>query len=142
MSRNTGRGIPRRMLVILLGACVLVVVGVSRPTADSAQPSPNLAAEEKLAAQSAPAPNLTAERKLAATVSETRMVETVRRLVGFGPRMYGTPSNHETATWLAGAFREAGLEVTVRQDTPRDWYQPVSWEVQPSATGPAAQAWC
>jgi hypothetical protein len=75
-------------------------------------------------------PNLQAERKLAATVSETRMVETVRRLVGFGTRMYGTPSNHETAAWLATQFREAGLEVTVRQDAARDWYQPVSFAVR------------
>lgn len=82
-------------------------------------------------------PTLTAERALAATVSETRMVETVRRLVGFGTRMYGTPSNHEAAAWLAGAFREAGLQVVVRQDTPRAWYQPVSWEVRatPGAAG-------
>ena len=57
------------------------------------------------------------------------MVETVRTLVGFGTRMYGTPSNHAAAAWLAGAFTQAGLEVTVRKDTPRDWYQPVSWEV-------------
>jgi hypothetical protein len=63
------------------------------------------------------------------------MVDAVRRLVGFGPRMYGTPSNHEAAAWLATAFREAGLEVTVREDTPRAWYQPVSWEVR---TGGAA----
>ncbi len=79
---------------------------------------------------SQPGPNLAAERALSTRVSETRMVETVRRLVGFGPRMYGTPSNHEAAAWLAGAFREAGLEVTVRQDPPRPWYQPVSWEVR------------
>ena len=78
-------------------------------------------------------PNLQAERTLAATVSETRMVETVRRLVGFGPRMYGTPSNHQAAAWLAGAFREAGLEVTLREDTPRAWYQPIAWEVRATA---------
>ena len=75
-------------------------------------------------------PTLAAERALAATVSETRMVETVRRLVGFGTRMYGTPSNHEAAAWLASSFREAGLQVVVRQDTPRAWYLPVSWEVR------------
>jgi Peptidase family M28 len=72
---------------------------------------------------------LAAERRLAATVSETRMVETVRRLVGFGTRMYGTPSNHESAAWLAARFREAGLDVTIRKDPARDWYQPVTWEV-------------
>jgi len=75
-------------------------------------------------------PNLQTERAVAATVSETRMVDTVRRLVGFGPRMYGTPSNHQAAAWLIGAFREAGLEVTLREDTPRAWYEPIAWEVK------------
>jgi hypothetical protein len=85
----------------------------------------------ELAAQSpAPPPNPAAESRLAATVSETRMVESVRRLVGFGTRMYGTPSNHDSAAWLASQFQSAGLEVQVRQDTPRDWYQPVSWAVR------------
>jgi hypothetical protein len=88
----------------------------------------------------APAPDLKAERTLAATVSETRMVETVRTLVGFGTRMYGTPSNHEAAAWLAGAFKEAGLEVTVRKDPPRDWYLPVSWEVRTTGTSAGAAA--
>jgi len=74
-----------------------------------------------------------AERKLAATVSETRMVEVVRRLVGFGPRMYGTPSNRESAAWLAEAFREAGLEVAVRRDAARAWYQPMSWSIRTSS---------
>ena len=79
------------------------------------------------------------ERTLAATISETRMVETVRRLVGFGPRMYGTPSNYAAADWLAGAFREAGLEVNLRLDTPRDWYQPVSWQVRALGDSKAAE---
>ncbi len=76
-----------------------------------------------------------AERKLAAAVSEPRMVDTVRRLVAFGPRQYGTPSNHEAAAWLASAFREAGLEVTVREDSPRNWYEPVSWEIRAGDDG-------
>jgi hypothetical protein len=66
------------------------------------------------------------------------MVETVRRLVGFGPRMYGTPSNHEAAAWLASAFRESGLEVIMREDPPRNWYQPVSWEIRASGDTPGA----
>jgi hypothetical protein len=77
-----------------------------------------------------PAAALADERALAATISEARMVEAVRRLVTFGHRMYGTPSNHASAAWLAGAFREAGLQVQVREDTARDWYQPISWEVR------------
>ena len=85
----------------------------------------------------APGPDLKAERALAAAVSETRMVEAVRTLVGFGTRMYGTPSNHAAAGWLAEAFKQAGLEVTVRKDTPREWYQPVSWEVRTAGAGGA-----
>jgi hypothetical protein len=114
MSPKVMFGILRRMGAVLLTTCLLAGAGVSRTAVHGDQEGQSLAAE----------------RILAATISETRMVETVRRLVGFGPRMYGTPSNHEAAAWLAGAFREAGLEVTVRQDTPRDWYQPVSWQVR------------
>lgn len=85
-----------------------------------------------------PAPNPAAERKLAATVSEPRMVDTVRRLVGFGTRTYGTPSNHAAAAWLASQFREAGLDVQIREDTPRDWYLPVSWEIRAGAVAAGA----
>jgi hypothetical protein len=66
------------------------------------------------------------------------MVETVKRLVAFGPRQYGTPSNHEAAAWLASAFREAGLDVALREDPPRSWYQPVSWEIRAAAGSPGA----
>jgi hypothetical protein len=76
-----------------------------------------------------------AERALAAGIGEPRMVETVRRLVAFGPRQYGTPSNHEAAAWLASEFRAAGLEVAVREDPPRNWYQPASWELRAAAGG-------
>lgn len=117
---------PRRLVIYGLAAACLVTAGSSRPAARQASPAPDLAAE----------------RALASTISETRMVETVRRLVGFGTRMYGTPSNHEAAAWLAGAFRDAGLEVAVRKDPPRDWYQPVKWDVRvttPSAAGAAVE---
>jgi hypothetical protein len=120
MSRDRGGQPKPSNLFIILAVCLAAVAGAATLAARGGQPGPTL----------------TAERGLAATVSETHMVETVRRLVGFGTRMYGTPSNHQTAAWLAGAFREAGLEVTVRQDTPRAWYQPVSWDVR--ATGGAA----
>lgn len=100
-----------------------------------------LAAGAALVASTSRLPaDLSAERSIAAAVSEQRMVETVRTLVSFGPRMAGTPSNHEAAKWLAEAFREAGLEVTVRNDQPRDWYQPVSWEVRVPSGGNAGAA--
>jgi hypothetical protein len=114
----------RRTLSGIFAACVVMLTVVSQRATVGGQAGPNVAAEEKLAA----------------TVSETRMVETVRRLVSFGPRMYGTPSNYEAADWLAGSFREAGLEVTVRRDSPRDWYQPVSWDVRAAGEAPGRAA--
>jgi hypothetical protein len=81
---------------------------------------------------------LAAERTIAAHVSETRMAETVRRLVTFGTRQYGTPSNHEAAAWLASEFRQAGIEVAVREDPPRNWYQPALWEVRATVDGDGA----
>jgi len=114
MSRKYNDGRKRRMRYVLLVACLLASVIAYRPAVLGGQEGQNL----------------TAERALAATISETRMVETVRRLVGFGTRAYGSPSNHEAAAWLAATFRESGLEVTVRQGTPRAWYQPVSCEIR------------
>ena len=99
MFRKCSLGVP-----VFFAICLFTSIGVSRQAASGGQSDPGLVAE----------------RKLAATISESRMVETVRRLVGFGTRAYGSPSNHEAAAWLATAFREAGLEVTLRQDTPRD----------------------
>ena len=107
--------------------CGLIVVGLA--TAGVSRPAERQQGDA-----------LAAERKLAATISETRMVETVRRLVGFGQRMYGTPSNHQSAAWLAGAFRDAGLEVTIRKDTARDWYQPVKWAIQVKPADPGGRA--
>jgi hypothetical protein len=108
-----------------------VIAAVVAAFAASAIGAPRLASQVAPAPRAIPAPlDLAVERQLAITVSEPRMVDTVRRLVAFGPRMYGTPSNHEAAAWLAAAFREADLEVTIREDTPRAWYQPVSWEVR------------
>ncbi len=111
MSRS-GHRLARTALATIVAALGVAWTGSARPFAQAA------------------APDLKAERALAATVSETRMVETVRTLVGFGTRMYGTPSNHESAAWLAGAFKEAGLDVTVRKDTPRDWYLASAWDVR------------
>jgi hypothetical protein len=114
MSRKCSLGLKPLVWSVFLTACLFTSVGVSRPAVPGGQADPSL----------------TAERAVAANISEKRMLETVHRLVAFGPRMYGTPSNHEAAAWLSEAFRKAGLEVKVRQDTPRDWYQPMSWEVR------------
>jgi hypothetical protein len=129
MSRIDGRGVVRGLTGLLLAVSLSTIAAPARPAAQAAQPSQ--------AAQAGP-PDVATERKIAATVDETRMVETVRRLVGFGPRMYGTPSNYEAAAWLASAFRDAGLEVTVREDPPRNWYQPESWNVRTLPDAPGA----
>lgn len=118
MSRGCGFCLKSLMTLVCLSACV----SLSLMPAWGGQ-------EDK---------RLSGERALAATVSETRMVETVQRLVAFGPRSYGSPSNHEAAAWLAGAFKEAGLEVKTREDTPRDWYQPASWEIRVTGTAGGA----
>ena len=55
---------------------------------------------------------------------------TVRRLVAFGPRLTARPRTTRRPRGWPSAFREAGLEVTVREDSPRNWYQPVSWEIR------------
>lgn len=128
MSRNHGRALQRWLLSALLAGSVLTIVGVSRPAAQTAQPAQT--AKRAQAATRAADKALATERALAATISEKQMLETVRRLVGFGTRMYGTPSGHDSATWLAGEFKKADLDVTVRQDPPRAWYLPVSWEVR------------
>jgi hypothetical protein len=95
-------------------------------------------AQTPMPGQGAPAP--VAERKVASLVDERRMVDTVRRLVAFGPRQYGTPSNLEAAAWLASQFSQAGLEVNVREDPPRAWYEPAAWEVRAAADGQGAAA--
>jgi len=136
----------RTSLSLLLISTLFTVIAAARPSALTtpdglpAQPgSTPQAAQSTQAAQAAQTTrSLAAERALAATVSEQRMVETVRRLVGFGTRMYGTPSNHASAEWLAAEFKLAGLDVLIRQDTPRDWYQPVSWEIRATSDTPPA----
>ncbi|MCX6553243.1 MAG: M28 family peptidase [Acidobacteria bacterium] len=120
MPRSCSRRSVRRACVALLVACPLLIGSSARTAAQ----------DVKAAAPSTPRKAIAIEQALAAGIDETRMVKTVRRLVGFGPRMYGTPSNHEAAAWLAASFREAGLEVTVRKDSPRDWYQPIAWAVR------------
>lgn len=123
-----GSDMKPRSLFLLSAAILFIIVAAAMPSAQLASASKTTPAE----------PNLAAERAIAATVSEPRMVETVRRLVGLGTRTYGTPSNHESAAWLAAEFKQAGLDVAIRQDTPRDWYQPVWWEIR--ATGDALVA--
>ncbi|MEI6670284.1 MAG: M28 family peptidase [Acidobacteriota bacterium] len=119
----------RRHVFALFVAALVTVSGAARPHTQAA-PAVRVPQESGRGGPAAPPALIAAERAIAATVSEPRMVEAVRRLVAIGTRMYGTPSNHESAAWLAAQFGQAGLEVAIRQDTPRDWYQPVSWEVR------------
>jgi hypothetical protein len=131
---NDTMGMPIMRHVSRVAGAIAVVLACATGTASPAgQAAPAAAVGQ--AGQT-----LARERTLAARVSEAGMVETVRRLVAFGPRQYGTPSNHEAAAWLASEFRKAGLEVNVREDPPRNWYQPVSWEVRADVDGATPSA--
>jgi aminopeptidase YwaD len=126
--------IMRRVLGVLgaAAAALMCATGAMAPAGPAGQAAP-------VAAAGRAERTLAAERTVAERVSETRMVDAVRRLVAFGPRQYGTPSNYEAAAWLASEFRKAGLEVSVREDPPRNWYQPASWQVRAvvDGTGPS-----
>lgn len=84
---------------------------------------------------------LQAERELAWTISEPRMQATVRQLYLIGPRMGGTRSNRTSAAWLAGRFRAAGLEVTIREDSPVRFHEQDEWEVTVVGGETLAAAW-
>jgi aminopeptidase YwaD len=123
-----------RQLLGLACAFMAILTPIEGPAVLAAGARPAVQATPT-AGTAPPARDAAAEQKLAAAVDETRMTDTVRRLVAFGPRQYGTPSNHEAAAWLASEFRKAGLEAAVREDPPRSWYQPVSWEIRAGVAG-------
>lgn len=85
----------------------------------------SLHAQDALAA----APERAAELALIAGVDEERAQETVRALVGFGPRMGGTASGRRAAEWLRARFVESGLEARVVADE-EDWcHSESSWKL-------------
>jgi aminopeptidase YwaD len=79
-------------------------------------------------AQAAPAPKPD-EAAFAATVSEAELLRYVRELVAFGPRMGGTPSNEQSAAYLAAFFKKHGLEVATQEDPPALAHWESSWRV-------------
>lgn len=69
------------------------------------------------------------EEVYASAVSESDLRRYVRDLVGFGPRMGGTPSNDTSAAYLAAFFKKYGLEVSILEDPPALAHWEQSWRV-------------
>ncbi len=81
------------------------------------------------------------ERELAGMISEERMQETVRALCDFGPRMGGTSSGDAAASWLAGEFRQAGLEVEILEEAEASFHEEFGWEVSVAGGASLTMAW-
>ena len=75
-----------------------------------------------------------AEPALAQRVDEARLRADVRRLVEFGPRIGGSPSGDQSAEWIAGRFRELGLEVRVVEDPPHQAFWHRGWNLRVGRT--------
>jgi hypothetical protein len=118
---------------LLLIAILIVSVYGSTARGQSPARTSSLSAGQETALQ--------AERDLAWTISEPRMQATVRQLCLIGPRMGGTNSNHASASWLAGQFRTAGLEVAIREDSPVRFHEQDDWEVTVVGGETLATAW-
>ena len=58
----------------------------------------------------------TIERRFADGVSQERLLQTVRDLVGFGPRQGGTRSGDASVSYLVKQFRQAGLKTEILED--------------------------
>ena len=89
-------------------------------------------------AQDGPAPRdprLAAEQEIAAAVSLERARDTVRTLVGFGPRMGGTESGARANAWRKEQFEALGL--TVRTSTASEtWvHEERDWRLVAHPTG-------
>ena len=133
---------PLRLLLPALGLTAVALA--SQDPAPSPSPDRDAPAARPAIADEAPgAGRELADPTLAALVrhvDEARMQAEVRALVALGPRMGGTASGHAAADHLAAAFREAGLEVEVRED-PEAWrHQEASWSLTYRILGPDGEA--
>jgi hypothetical protein len=82
-----------------------------------------------------------AEEAFAAGVDDVALRRYVRELVAFGPRMGGTPSNDKSAAYLAGYFKNLGLEVEVAEDPPKLAHWEDSWRVELEDGSGIESAW-
>ena len=81
------------------------------------------------------------ENAFASSVSEADLRRYVRELVGFGPRMGGTPSNEKSASYLAAFFKKAGLDVATIEDPPALAHWESAWEVTLEDGATIESAW-
>lgn len=81
------------------------------------------------------------EKAFAEVVNEAELRRYVRDLVGFGPRMGGTPSNDRSAAYLSAFFKKHGLTVAVQEDAPALAHWETSWKVALSDGAVIESAW-
>jgi len=101
---------------VVLALMILTTVGAAPTHAQVAQEAVDLQVVEQIRAMG---------------LESAHLEEMARHLTEvIGPRLTGSPGMTAANEWTAQMFREWGLEVTVRRDTPNSWYQPESWEVR------------
>lgn len=70
------------------------------------------------------------ERRFADRVSQQRLQQTVRDLVGFGPRTGGTRSGDASVSYLAKQFRQARLKTEIVEDPERLTFAIERWSLK------------
>ncbi|HEY3174312.1 MAG TPA: M28 family peptidase [Candidatus Polarisedimenticolia bacterium] len=70
------------------------------------------------------------EDRIANLVSRPAALANVRELVGYGPRMGGTPSGDRAAAALADRMKSLGLDVEVIEDPPTSVHEESAWGVR------------
>lgn len=81
------------------------------------------------------------EKAFADVVNEAELRRYVRDLVGFGPRMGGTPSNDKSAAYLAAYFKKLGLTVQIQEDAPALAHWESAWKVALADGAVIESAW-
>ena len=81
------------------------------------------------------------EKAFADKISESDLRRYVRELVGFGPRMGGTPSNEKSAAYLSAFFKKQGLDVAIQEDAPALAHWETSWKVALADGAVIESAW-
>ena len=72
----------------------------------------------------------TIERRFADGVSQEQLQQTVRDLVGFGPRQGGTRSGDAAVSYLVKQFRQAGLKTEILEDPERLTFAIDKWTLK------------
>ena len=91
--------------------------------------------------QVVPPANRATERAYADAVSTTALVQAVHNLVALGPRMGGTPSGDQAASFLEQYFTRLGLKTEVFTDPPKLAHWEDRWQVTLASGEVIESAW-